>query len=756
MPLKAKNHKRSRQLSQSVSAMTNLPEIVSDIVCRTENNSESRLTRTRLTTGASSWYAASTSLNPKKVVSHSNPRRARYGLIIALAGSEFLANADRMDLISESVFTLGRGGNKRPTQTVFEAQWKRFSDGINRTLESTWKPCLDSFTIGVLDGNKSSGTQQSNDPIPTNVLLLKHGAGDFHRRTAYAHALKSLDRAPHCPRLVMLEADVHRTQALVHKALVGDEDAKQTGKLGKVVVCFLDVEKFQPDLLRDLIYLLFVLRCAPHGRPGTVSDIGNIDCRGLVLCTYGTQDVLFERLGTRESTMVDVRAHHLPHTSTCINMIIAEVVIPRRAGPELTAGIYFQLMDDLEARDATLGGFVRGLRMAFLSHYTDDLKNLKQFLSQLPKSKTTFQQWKKQLLAVLAHVPMSQLMELNSVGASDKSVEKSSSSTSEALFIAKVVEWARELLEHRLSKNVLERCFALASTDNPGQLDLVERAHQRVYEDALSSSFSTNSSAESRCRRVRTRDHEFLSLMLSHWKRELKGVKSRYRVFEFKSVENVLLMVEEAAKVLNGEQEALLKAKTRLETDDRSGPKTKIPKTAVHGGISARSRRMEKLNRFIKDQQREEQTLVKDELKYGRLMVCDILESMAHLLSPIEKLPLHELVALTCVSSVRRYLGVDSLQPRQLSVDALRNPSEYGVEDSEMSVAYDVLSTSGKILGLQDWLSAFSIELERSGHTEAEINGRFVRTCSDMEYIGLLKQGGRRQDQIVRAVFEHR
>mmetsp|Transcript_16092 Transcript_16092/g.66298 ORF Transcript_16092/g.66298 Transcript_16092/m.66298 type:complete len:298 (-) Transcript_16092:1622-2515(-) len=165
-----------------------------------------------------------------------------------------------------------------------------------------------------------------SDPIPTNVLLLKQGAGDFHRRAVYAHALKSLDRTPHCPRLVVLEADVHRTQALVHRALGGDEDANiQAGNLGKVVVCFMDVEKFQPGLLRDLIYLLFVLRSARHGRPGVVSDVGNVDCQGLVLCTYGTQDVLFERLGTRESTMVDVQAHHLPHTSTCINRIIAEV-----------------------------------------------------------------------------------------------------------------------------------------------------------------------------------------------------------------------------------------------------------------------------------------------------------------------------------------------------------------------------------------------------------------------------------------------
>mmetsp|Transcript_16090 Transcript_16090/g.66288 ORF Transcript_16090/g.66288 Transcript_16090/m.66288 type:complete len:618 (-) Transcript_16090:546-2399(-) len=596
-----------------------------------------------------------------------------------------------------------------------------------------------------------------SDPIPTNVLLLKQGAGDFHRRAVYAHALKSLDRTPHCPRLVVLEADVHRTQALVHRALGGDEDANiQAGNLGKVVVCFMDVEKFQPGLLRDLIYLLFVLRSARHGRPGVVSDVGNVDCQGLVLCTYGTQDVLFERLGTRESTMVDVQAHHLPHTSTCINRIIAEIIIPRRAGPELTAGIYFQLMDDLDARDASLGGFVRGLRMAFLSHYTDDLQNLKQFLSQLPKSKTTFQQWKNQLLTVLARVSMSQLMELNSVRAADRSFDKCTSSKSDALLRAMVVEWARELLEHRLSKNVFEKCFALASSDDPGQPDLVERTHRRVYEDALSSSFSTNSSVQSLCRRVRTRDHEFLSLVLSHWKRELKGVKFRHRVFEFKSVENVLLMVDDAAKVLNGEQEALLKAKSRVKTDDSGGPQTKIPKTAVHGGISARSRRMEKLNRFIKDQEREEQTLVQDELKHGRLAICGILESIAHNLSPIEKLPLYELVALTSVSSVRRCLGIDSLQPRQLSVDALRNPGEYEVEDSEMSVAYDVLSTSGKTLGLQDWLSAFSMEMERSGHSEAEINGRFVRTCSDMEYIGLLKHGARRQDQVVRAVFEHR
>jgi len=276
-----------------------------------------------------------------------------------------------------------------------------------------------------------------------------------------------------------------------------------------------------------------------------------------------------------------------------------------------------------------------------------------------------------------------------------------------------------------------------------------------VYEDALSSSFSTNS-VEARCRRVRTRDHEFLSLMLSLWKRELNGAKSRYRVFDFKSVENVLLLVEDAAKVLNGEQEALLKAKSRLEANDSRGPKAKIPKTAVHGGISARSRRVENLNRFIKDQQREEQALVKNELKYGRLMVCDILERMAQQLSPIEKLPLHELVALTSVNSVRGCLGVDSLQPRQLSVDALRNPSTYGIEDSEMSVAYNILATSGRVLGLQDWLSAFSMEMDGSGLTEAEISGRFVRTCSDLKYIGFIKRGVRRQDQVVRAIFEQR
>ncbi len=168
-------------------------------------------------------------------------------------------------------------------------------------------------------------------------------------------------------------------------------------------------------------------------------------------------------------------------------------------------------------------------------------------------------------------------------------------------------------------------------------------------------------------------------------------------------------------------------------------------------------------------------TPMQEKLIAVRKEVVSVLDALLRLVTPIEKLAMHEGVYFSRIADVLKISGGigGPAEPRHTVLSAMRDPTKYlgSLEEGQVpdtAVSYQILSEGGKLVNIYDWYNSFSAirtahmsanegqdDLEGFDATpEVLLQARFARTCSELEFLGLIKHTKRKTDHVQRLVFE--
>lgn len=422
------------------------------------------------------------------------------------------------------------------------------------------------------------------------------------------------------------------------------------------------------------------------------------------------------------------------------------MIFPRRAGPAFTRPVYDAVMEEFYRQESTLAAVMRAVHMAMVHHFTSPYVDAITTVAQIPPATETARFWEDKLRKRLRLKHLRQIRQLRSVR-----TELETADGDDDFLQGKVVDWARDLVQHRSASPALERAIAglWCETKTPPV-----SAVRKVFEAGMEA--GEQRLLDSALRTLRAKNAKQLSTLLQLWEEQLERA-SRCKLGNWRNVRSVL--------------ETVRKARTALVQCTATGtvPPPKVPaaegkapaptvkrsaRTRMAGGSAARGRRAAQLAQFMDDQARMQDESFSPALSNVRRLASDALTSMVSMIVPVESLPMYELFAMTSAKALRRSLGSDVAQPRGALLHALQHPEEYDISRADVCEAYTVLSGSGRSVNLSEWLRSFTAVLERQQETPEAINGRFARACADLEYLGFVRHTTRKADRVQRLLFE--
>lgn len=210
------------------------------------------------------------------------------------------------------------------------------------------------------------------------------------------------------------------------------------------------------------------------------------------------------------------------------------------------------------------------------------------------------------------------------------------------------------------------------------------------------------------------------------------------------------------------------------------------PKRHAKGAGAAQQRRHELLNASAtKAKQKSPLNTVREE-------TTKLIHSIFSRVKPLRSLTCHEILLFEDTKALQLTGGglCSGIQPRSTILNALRAPSrsllhsDVGIDVycksnddvrmadenekqlneidvPDISVAFRILAQGGRLVSLYDWYNVFAstraaayIAAGEDNVSTAEMQARFARACSELEFIGLLKYTNRKTDHVARIVFE--
>lgn len=642
-----------------------------------------------------------------------------------------------------------------------EKAWNRFESDVNAALYDLRLPALDDILRAV---------RHPSSDGKVNAVCVRMGAaaaaGD--RSEVFDAILEHVQDLVHT-RIIRLQSAHHSTMSSVTQTFESLSEGEP------VLVAVEDADLFPEDTLKDIVYI-----CGKRQQRRQETDPSGIQTSVTIIFGLGSSvDPLHSALGIQEATMILPSNIEMPNATACFNVIVGQVLRERKHGIIFTQSVYDMVEREFFMRESTIATLMRTLHQMYTLHFsTQPLAAI--FSDRDCWNSLESHAQKGKCPSVLSRDLGLSLKDcLNRIRLHTGSVQNvlhrsQHSSCSDEELCKMALDWSCALSAWT------ERCL-VAET-------VVHKLLQffQISEGVWRAQSSHHSTLKLHVfREFLATDGGDFAVGASHLGTLLAARISKASKQQLRQA--ITCSAEAIMNTFHGDDEELRDILARLEelqdsidkeAEQRNGKSAEDVNEAVHGrrrraiakgGAAAMMRRKQML---LNVQVQENKASV---LKIPRDKLQAIFKDLMALVEPLGQLPLYETILFSdkdALQSLSGGLG-GAAEPRGSFFEAMRQPANIlgDPADNEIpdsAVAYRLLADGGRLKNLHDWFSSFSsmrtagaVERDEEGNIveireipQAEMQARFARTCSELEFLGLLKYTNRKTDHVLRLTFE--
>lgn len=642
----------------------------------------------------------------------------------------------------------GKNVPSLPSIQPLEKAWESFSSDIETALSDLREPSF--RTIAESLSNKAPGTEC---PAVCVVMGASAAAGD---RASIFDSILSHIHHTHDYSMLHLHSAHHDSLPTIAQHLDSLSPSEPT------IVAVQDADQFSENVLRDLVYI-----CGKRAEtnPNTVSFVFGLGT---------SDDALHSALGIQEATMISPIVVEMPSALDCFNVIVEKVLSPRIHGLLIDRHVFEAIEQEFFSGEATVAMLIRSLRQIYTMHFfrepaagvlCDPDHLLRDSITGIDKKRQ-----EKRIQKLKKVLSDDELMKIQGDIESVSLSPEIASSMEE--FRDQVISWT---LQHArwqglctLVERVFVQLFEACEVETDEWLSRSSGYHQELRLHMLKEFLPLNNNGGA------IGAAHFLKLILS--KVEKAGRLKLIKILDC-MITCINAESDQPDEEVSGFLSRMAHARKELEElnkndNEEVGHVNKKPKMSTRrraqGGAAAQRRRREQLLAG-ETEARRANTLSAPRKNVGR-----IIEDLYKSIKNLNSIPLHELFTYSYASELQKLSGGmgGMAEPRASVFSALRQPSKIlgsipanAVPDS--TVAYKILSEGGRMVSLYDWYNSFAttktaamIKRDKDGNIElvnistAEMQARFAKACSELEFLGLMKYTNRKTDHVLRLVFE--
>lgn len=618
----------------------------------------------------------------------------------------------------------------------FHKAWQKVCSSISQALNQLRAPALAAISQAL-------STPPPHHTIPAICVTLGAAAAAGDRTHAFDAIFQHITGS--------FEANVLRLQSAHHSSMSAITALFDTAvDSRKLIVALDDADLFPEDVLRDLVYL-----CCKRGQSsGALADVA------MVLGFGADTEALHTALGVQEATMVAVTCVQMPHAHACFEAIVRHVFSPRKLPLMLSEDVYALIEDEFFGRECTVAMVLRVLKLAYAAKFEES-----SLLKETLNDEGTVGELDAEALRFLGEEVRSVSMELVkgekewcedelrrmvAVWHANVTRWRNRCALVETVVCAVLVHlevnelaWMRERCAHTNLRLQLFRAF-LVSSGNNMHVDTknIEKLIVNVVHKQVS--------------------RQYLIKIVDLFR---ENIESSWSGEEDEDVTDLLERFRELKETLK----SLGNESTGGDNDDGMEKLGRTRQRCAQGAKAALQRRRQLLADSASRQK------VNSSLSAPREKLVSIVKDFLDLVGPFRQLPLHELYVLSNVSDVTRLLGGvgGAAEPRGSFFTAMRNPQNVcpGITEAilpDTAIAYRLLAEGGRLKNIYDWYNTFcsirtanAVERDEHGNIrglveipQAELQARFARACSELEFLGLMKYTNRKTDHVMRLIFE--
>lgn len=518
----------------------------------------------------------------------------------------------------------------------------------------------------------------------------------------------------------------------------------------KLIVALDDADLFPEDVLRDLVYLC----CKRAQSDGALADVA------MVLGFGAGTEALHTALGVQEATMVAVTCVEMPHAHACFEAIVQHVFTPRELPLMLSESVYALIEDEFFGRECTVAMVLRVLKVAYALKF-EGLSPLKGALNDGGKVGELDEEALRFLREEVRSVSMElvkrekewcddELRQVVTAWHADIARWRSRCALVETVVYALLLHlevselaWMRECCAHTNLRLQLFRAFLVSSGDS---LHVSKKNIEKLIVNMVNKQASK----------------QYLVKIIDVFR---ESMESSWSGEEDEDVVDLLERLRELKETLG----SLAKENKEGDNDDGIEKLRRTRQRCAQGSGAALQRRRQLLAESASQQK------VSSALSAPREKLVSIVKDFLDLIGPFRHLPMHELYVLSKVGDVTELLGGlgRTSEPRGSFFTAMRNPQNVcpGITEAilpDTAVAYHLLAEGGRLKNIYDWYSTFcsirtanAVQRDEDGNikgimeiAQAELQARFGRACSELEFLGLMKYTNRKTDHVMRLIFE--
>ncbi|XP_031567831.1 origin recognition complex subunit 3-like [Actinia tenebrosa] len=501
-----------------------------------------------------------------------------------------------------------------------------------------------------------------------------------------------------------------------------------------LVVILEDFEGFHPPVIQD-----FVSVCSQY-----THDIPLVMVFGVATSVSAVHQVLPHSV----STLLSIERFQSQPSLTCLLEIISKVLMTAGIPFKLGHKVFRFLYENFLFHDFSLQNFSTGLQFCMMEHFYEN-----------PVSVVCCKQEERE--SVITDLSHEELEIMRRRPSFRKYVE--SCEMKEQVFLLSDDDHTKDVIikllvkfdcYHKYFFPVLD-CLHAITANLPKHL-LGKRVRD-VYELCLNSNIYEQEQYK-----------ESLSLLRVYAKDELLLLLQKCVVILTSSLKESCKELENHRDKLTSflEQfEKIGEVKQTEETTTPVEPKVTTPK------ILSRFELQEKLKTAAKQKRKDSPF---DQLRQE--VVEYLNQFFREYLTCPQNMPLHEVMYFDGITAVKQHLiGM----PRVAIQTALTNPHHYlkcecceidagTIQDSlpDISIAYKLHLECGRLINLYDWLQAFSVVIDpdscsskkktpakKKKKSNEELQARFIRAVSELQFIGFIKPTKRKTDHVQRLTW---
>lgn len=645
--------------------------------------------------------------------------------------------------------------SKRPNPA--QQAWYRFEHSVHAQLESLYESPLSDLSRIV--NHFPHGRE-----IVTVCVAMGAAAAAGDREQAFRRVFSHVAKEPNT-QLVSLFASSHATVRAILQQLSTIDFSR------KAIIAIDDADRFQESVLRDLIYVCAkkrashsAIRLADHHLPPLTLVLG-----------VGVSDSRFHStLGIEEASTILPTLIHMPTAVDSFRQLITAL---DKTGLLFTKQLFQLLCNQFIHQERTIAMIMRSLRILFTLHFFREPLAVffcSAFLQQPhPNENLSGERDRESSQEELQHLYkeiVKEARERKDAAVDIRSVPSQDEIRSTCLSSHRqLCRWrSRVFLLRRLAIAVFRLLNIRPRMDSENEIqvkEITDDLYINVFKFFLVESASR---AEINIDFLMTPLFEQAQKAgrptLCKLVKTIKDITIQY--LQFSQDEEIDELLEKLKKLETDlhkitEQGTPPSTKTSLRSTAQKSP------YARGGGAAKRRRRQLMLS--VADEVQSSDPLILVRKKFAAT-----LKDLANLNVPLNEIPLHEAILVSNTTDVETYSGSIGrpAEPRTSLLTAMRQPSKVlgpisSKRHPDITVAYQILAEGGRLVSLYDWYNNFASITTASRAVRddegkvriininaTELQARFARACSELEFLGVMKYTNRKADHVARLLFE--